>query len=306
MDEPANDETTRERGVDDPARDFEAHRRHLVGLAYRMLGSVAEAEDAVQDAYLRWHRADRAAVGDARAFLSRTVARLCLDRLRAAKARRETYVGPWLPEPLLDAEALAADTASEYASDLSVGLLMALERLSPLERAAFLLHDVFDVGFAEVAALIGRSEAACRQLATRARAHVRAARPRFAVAPEEGSRLVAAFAEAVQRADASGLARLLAADAVLHSDGGGRKTAALNPIVGRDRVARFFAGIAAKFPDVLAASRGASINGLPGLIVTEADGSVQTLAFEIVDGSIAAIYFVRNPDKLAHLAPRLH
>ncbi|NVO15426.1 MAG: sigma-70 family RNA polymerase sigma factor [Rhodoplanes sp.] len=282
---------------------FEAHRRHLLGLAYRMLGSVAEAEDAVQDAYLRWHRTDRAAVENAKAFLSRTVARLCLDRLRSAQARREIYVGPWLPEPVLDADALAADTASEYASDLSVGLMLALERLSPLERAAFLLHDVFDVDFAEVAGLLDRSEAACRQLAARARSHVRDARPRFSVSPELGSSIVSAFAEAVRNADAGALAKLLAADAVLHSDGGGRKAAALNPIFGRDRIARFFAGIATKFPDVVAAQRSAIINGLPGLIVTEADGSLQTMAFEIADGEITAIYFVRNPDKLAHLAP---
>lgn len=285
---------------------FEAHRRHLLGLAYRMLGSVAEAEDAVQDAYLRWHRTERTAVEDAKAFLSRTVARLCLDRLRAVRARREIYVGPWLPEPLLDADALAADTASEYAADLSVGLMLALERLSPLERAAFLLHDVFDVDFAEVAGLLDRSEAACRQLAARARSHVRDARPRFPVPPEHGARLVTAFIDAVRQADAGALAKLLAADAVLHSDGGGRKAAALNPILGRDRIARFFAGIATKFPDVVAAQRAATINGLPGLILTETDGSLQTMAFEVADEEITAIYFVRNPDKLGHLAERPH
>lgn len=313
MDEPANapegpntpEGPTSPRTADDPAESFEAHRRHLVGLAYRMLGSVAEAEDAVQDAYLRWHGADRAGVENAKAFLSRTVARLCLDRLRATRARRETYVGPWLPEPLLGAEDFSAGTASEYAADLSVGLMLALERLSPLERAAFLLHDVFDVDFSEVAGLLGRSEEACRQLAARARAHVRTARPRFPVPAEHGSRLVAAFAEAVQRGDPDGLARLLAADAVLHSDGGGRRTAALNPIVGADRIARFFAGIATKFPGVIGTSRGATLNGLPGLIITDTDGLPQTMAFEIVDGTIAAIYFVRNPDKLGHLAPRL-
>ncbi|RAI44546.1 sigma-70 family RNA polymerase sigma factor [Rhodoplanes roseus] len=287
------------------AESFEAHRRHLVGLAYRMLGSVAEAEDAVQDTYLRWHRTDRAGVENAKAFLSRIVTRLCLDRLRSAQARRETYVGPWLPEPVLDADTLAAETASDYAADLSVGLMLALERLSPLERAAFLLHDVFDVGFSEIATLLERNEAACRQLAARARNHVRTARPRFAVPPEVGSTIVAAFAQAVQSADTAALARLLAADAVLHSDGGGKKSAALNPIVGRDRIARFFAGVATKFPDVLAAQRTATINGLPGLLVTESDGSLQTMAFEIVGAEITAIYFVRNPDKLAHLAARL-
>src|SRR5262249_39028048 len=152
------------------------HRRHLVGLAYRMLGSVAEAEDMAQEAYLRWHDADRASVESPRAFLSRVVIRLCLDHIKSARVRREHYVGPWLPEPILDEEPYAADSASEYARDLSATLLLALERLSPLERAAFLLHDVFDVGFAEVARSLERSEAACRQLAARARDHVRQAR----------------------------------------------------------------------------------------------------------------------------------
>src|SRR5262249_13365448 len=152
----------------------------LLGLAYRMLGSVSEAEDAVQDAYLRWHAADRDAVSDVRAFLTTTTTRICLDTLKSARARRETYVGPWLPEPVLDTAALAPDTQTELAEDLSIALLLALDRLSPLERAAFLLHDVFDFSFGEVANALERSEAACRQLATRARTHVRAARPRGA------------------------------------------------------------------------------------------------------------------------------
>jgi RNA polymerase sigma-70 factor, ECF subfamily len=282
------------------AEPFEASRRHLSGLAYRMLGSVAEAEDAVQDAYLRWHRADRNAVVDAKAFLSKTVTRICLDRLKSARARRETYVGPWLPEPVLDAEAFAADTASEYAADLSVGLMLALERLSPLERAAFLLHDVFDVEFGEIADLIGRNEEACRQLAARARTHVRAGRPRFAVPPDVGATIVAAFAAATQSGDVDVLARLLARDAVLHSDGGGRKNAALRPIFGRDRIVRLLTGVTRKFREPIAAARVALVNGLPGLIISFDDGSLQTMAFEIV-GQISAIYVVRNPDKLGHL-----
>jgi RNA polymerase sigma-70 factor (ECF subfamily) len=283
------------------AEPFEASRRHLSGLAYRMLGSVAEAEDAVQDAYLRWHRADRNAVVDAKAFLSKTVTRICLDRLKSARARRETYVGPWLPEPVLDAEAFAADTASEYAADLSVGLMLALERLSPLERAAFLLHDVFDVEFGEIADLIGRNEEACRQLAARARTHVRAGRPRFAVPPDVGATIVAAFAAATQSGDVDVLARLLARDAVLHSDGGGRKNAALRPIFGRDRIVRLLTGVTRKFREPIAAARVALVNGLPGLIISFDDGSLQTMAFEIVGQEISAIYVVRNPDKLGHL-----
>jgi RNA polymerase sigma-70 factor, ECF subfamily len=185
-----------------PARDagasFEAHRRHLTGLAYRMLGSLAEAQDVVQEAYLRWHRTERDVVEDPRAFLSRVVARLCLDQLKSARVRREHYVGPWLPEPVLDPDALAAGNQSDYARDLSMALMLTLERLSPPERAAFLLHDVFDMDFEEVAAALGRSAASCRQLAARGRAHVRASRPRFRPSHEECERLVAAFGAAAQ------------------------------------------------------------------------------------------------------------
>jgi RNA polymerase sigma-70 factor (ECF subfamily) len=290
----------------DAAAIFESNRRHLVGLAYRMLGSLAEAEDAVQDAYLRWHQTDRDAVKNSKAFLSKTVTRLCLDRLKSARARRETYVGPWLPEPVLDADAFAAGTASEYAADLSVGLMLALERLSPLERVAFLLHDVFDVDFADIAGLVGRNETACRQLAARARTHVRAARPRFAVAPETGARIANAFADAIRSTDIDAFARLLARDAVLAADGGGKAAAARRPIVGRDAITNFFAGLARLHPGAIAGARVTTINGMPGLIVTFTDGSLQTMALEIDGEAIAAIYVVRNPDKLAHVAERAH
>ena len=289
-------------GEPDAARDFEPHRRHLVGLAYRMLGSLAEAEDAVQEAYLRWHRADRASVANPRAFLSKTVTRLCLDTLKSARARRETYVGPWLPEPVLDAAALAADTASDYADDLSVTLMLALERLSPLERAAFLLHDVFDMDFAEVGETLGRNAAACRQLAARARDHVRAARPRFRVSAEDGAKVVDAFLAASRSGDAGGLARLLAESAVLYTDGGGKKIAALNPIYGRDRIVRFWTSVARKQQlHPVIGVRPAEVNGLPGFVAVERDGTRQTVALDLRDGTIAAIYIVRNPDKLHHV-----
>src|SRR5579871_2126519 len=164
--------------MSNPAESFEPYRRRLLGLAYRMLGSMADAEDAVQETYLRWHGADRDNVSEPRGFLMTTTTRICLDMLTSARARREEYVGPWLPEPVLDTAALAPDNLSELAEDLSIALLLTLERLSPLERAAFLLHEVFDFSFSEVAATLQRSEAACRQLAARARAHVRAVRPR--------------------------------------------------------------------------------------------------------------------------------
>ena len=167
-------------GPSDAAASFEPFRRRLLGLAYRMLGSMADAEDAVQETYLRWHRADRDTVTDPRAFLMTTTSRICLDMLTSARARREEYVGPWLPEPVLDTASLAPDRHTELAEDLSIALLLTLDRLSPLERAAFLLHDVFDFSFGEVANALERSEAACRQLAARARAHVRDTRPRGA------------------------------------------------------------------------------------------------------------------------------
>jgi RNA polymerase sigma-70 factor, ECF subfamily len=216
---------------------FEPHRRALTGLAYRMLGSVSDAEDVVQDAFLRWHAAPRGEVAEPRAYLMRVVTRLCLDVMKSAQARRETYVGPWLPEPVLDAASVQPDTAGELAEDISVALLLALERLSPAERAAFLLHDVFDRDFSEVAAALGRSEAACRQLASRARAHVRASPRRFSADPAEGQRLAAAFMLAAQTGDVAALTGLLAADATLHSDGGGVRIAALNIIRGADRMA---------------------------------------------------------------------
>lgn len=287
--------------ADTSAATFESQRQRLLGVAYRMLGSIAEAEDAVQDAYLRWHEVDQTTVRNAQAFLTRMVSRICLDRLKSARVRRETYVGPWLPEPILDAEQLAVETTNEYATDLSVGLMLALERLSPLERAAFLLHDIFDVDFAEIAELIGRNEAACRQLAARARGHVRAARPRFTMPADGGESLVAAFNTAMQSGDLSALAKTLAEDAVLHSDGGGKRAAALNPIYGRDKIVRFLDGVTHKFPEPTFEIRMTRINGLPGLIFRFEDGAMQTMAFEIENDAIINIYVMRNPDKLAHL-----
>jgi len=192
------------------APDFEPHRPFLAGLAYRMLGSVAEAEDVVQDAFLRWSEVDRAAVAEPRAYLARVVSRLCLDRMKSASHRRETYVGMWLPEPVV------AEPAAGLADDLSVALLLALERLSPLERAAFLLHDVFDMDYAAVGEAIDHTEAACRQLAARARAHVREDRPRYPTGDAEARKLADAFVMAAATGDVAGLAGLLAEDAVLY------------------------------------------------------------------------------------------
>jgi RNA polymerase sigma-70 factor, ECF subfamily len=297
---------------------FEPHRRRLLGLAYRMLGSMADAEDAVQDAYLRWHAADRDNVSDPRAFLMTTTTRICLDMLTSARARREEYVGPWLPEPVLDTAALAPDSRTELAEDLSIALLLMLDRLSPLERAAFLLHDVFDFSFREVATTLERSEAACRKLATRARTHVRELRPRGAIAPKarpseidpKHARLMSAFAAATQSGDLDALKQMLATDARIVTDGGGKVRSALEVIEGADRAAQFLVDVTRKRPDAWWRAdfrpRFAIINGLPGILIDSSEGPVQTTAFEIEGDVVQALYVVRNPDKLRHLAPRPH
>lgn len=277
---------------------FETERRRLQRLAYRMLGSVAEAEDVVQDAWLRWDRAG-AAADNPQAWLMQTVTRLCLDRLKSARSRRETYVGPWLPEPLIEE---VADDPVERAEDVSVAFLLALERLSPLERAVFLLHDVFDQDYAQIAGQLDRGEAAVRQLASRARAHVKDGRPRFTVSPETSMKLAAAFLQAAAGNDMTALSSLLAQDAILISDGGGKRPAALRPMVGRDDVMQLLKGIQArKGFDNPTRMRPVLINGAPGVIMEVFDG-VQTMAFEPgEDGLIAAIYIMRNPDKLGHV-----
>jgi RNA polymerase sigma-70 factor (ECF subfamily) len=285
---------------DDPIAPY---RRRLLGLAYRMLGSRSDAEDVVQDAYLRFADADD--VRNPEAFLVTVVTRLCLDRLKSAKAQREVYVGPWLPEPVFDTDGLATEVATELADDLSFALLLALDRLSPQERAAFLLHDVFDIPFSEIAAMLDRSEPACRQLATRARRAVRDERPLPAAAPDSHEHLLKAFLEAVGSGDLSRLAGLLRKDAVAVTDGGGRKSAALNPIHGADKIARVFIGLAGKHAGRDIHVEPAMINGSIGALLY-LDGELDhTLSVSIDGGKIAAIYLVRNPDKLRHAPAQL-
>jgi RNA polymerase sigma-70 factor (ECF subfamily) len=295
--------------MSNPSSSFEPYRRRLLGLAYRMLGSVADAEDAVQDTYLRWHATDRDKVSDPRAFLMTTTTRICLDMLTSARARREKYVGPWLPEPVVDTAALAPDSQTELAEDLSVALLLTLDRLSPLERAAFLLHDVFEFRFSEVAAALERSETACRQLAARARAHVRAVRPRGTTAPlarrgeidPKHEQLMSAFVAASRSGDLNALTQLLASDVRVVTDGGGKVPAALNVLEGADRAAQFLVGATRKGWRDEFRLRFATINGLPGVIVDSPQGPVQTAAFEIDGEVIRALYVVRNYEKLRHL-----
>jgi RNA polymerase sigma-70 factor (ECF subfamily) len=279
----------------DAAASFDPLRPRLARVAYRMLGSVADAEDVVQEAFIRWLGANRAAVREPEAFLRRTVTRLCLDQLKSARRRRETYIGPWLPEPLVARE-------GEEVEDVTLPLMLALERLSPLERAAFLLHDVFGLGFAEVAATIDRDPAACRQLAARARGHVREARPRYQVEQRRGLEIAEAFYAASRSGDMAALGAMLASDVSIHSDGGGKRSAAVAPVLGRRtalRLLKALAVLARKYPP--RAMRTAMVNGLPGFVTREADGQLQTTALDIEDGRIAAIYIMRNPDKLRHL-----
>ena len=284
----------------DAAAVFDPLRQRLVRVAYRMLGSIADAEDVLQDAFLRWLDVDRDAVREPEAFLRRVVTRLCLDRLKSVRRGRETYIGPWLPEPVVE-------SAEDEIDDVTLPLLMALERLSPLERAAFLLHDVFGLGFEEVAATIGRDPAACRQLASRARGHVRADRPRYPVPRERGLEIAEAFFAASRDGDMEHLRALLTADVTLYADGGGKVPARKAPAAGLADVIRMFA----TFASVYAVSRSrlvryGFINGLPGFITIERGDILQATALEIEHEGVVAIYVMRNPDKLRHIADTVH
>lgn len=278
---------------DDLAASFDPLRPKLTRVAYRMLGSVADAEDVVQETFIRWIGTDRTCVREPEAFLRRAVTRLCLDVLKSARRRRETYIGTWLPDPVIEAEA---------DEDVTLPLLLALERLSPLERAAFLLHDVFGLGFDEVAATIQRDTAACRQLASRARVHVREARPRHRVEKERVLELAKAFFAASRDGDIAALKSILADGVAAYVDGGGKRRAATRPLHGLHAVIRLHTGLARTY-----AQHGSAlvnigfVNGLPGFVTQEADGELQSTALEIVGGKIVRIYVVRNPEKLLHL-----
>ncbi|HSX55687.1 MAG TPA: sigma-70 family RNA polymerase sigma factor [Sphingomonas sp.] len=275
------------------AESFDPLRPKLIRVAYRMLGSVADAEDVVQEAFVRWMGTDRSEVREPEAFLRRTVTRLCLDQLKSARHQRETYIGPWLPDPVVE---------EEPEEDVTLPLMLALERLSPLERAAFLLHDVFGVSFDEIAKTLDRDATACRQLAARARAHVRESRPRFAVEQQHGLAIAEAFFAASRTGDMTALGAMLAADVSMHSDGGGKRAAAMQLVLGLKHVMKLHKSLGVlfrKYGSQLV--RTGFVNGLPGFVTMEADGEIQTTALEIEDGRIVAIYVTRNPDKLRHL-----
>ncbi len=291
---------------------FERHRAHLTSIAYRMLGEMGGAEDVVQEAWLRWRRAEGDDIRDPKAWLSAVTVRLALDALRSARARRETYVGPWLPEPLLpdDMRAFAADgpaARAELASDLSLALLHVLERLSPEERAALILHDAFDSDYPDIAAVLGKTEAACRKLVSRARERVKADRPRHTVSGEQHRALLERFLAAAASNDTTALVPMLADDVILYSDGGGRAAAALNPIYGADKVSRFIAGTMRKFaPAGGLVAEATELNGAPAFLLRDGANLHSALTIEIDGDEISAIYLVRNPDKLGRLSLASH
>jgi RNA polymerase sigma-70 factor, ECF subfamily len=284
---------------------FESERKRLTNVAYRMLGRWSEAEDAVQDAYLRWQAADHAAIETPAAWLTTVTVRLCLDRMRRAKASREVYVGPWLPEPILTMEGGERREAEmeSFADDLSLGLMVVLERLGPEERAAFILREAFDSSYAEIAAALGKNEPAVRQLISRARERVRAERPRFRAAPDAHQRLMTEFLSAVAANDTSRLVALMKSDVRFVSDGGGKAPAALRVVNAPAEVAQLILH--------LAGAKGGpremkfiAVNGVPSVWFVDGQG-FETIAQLDVDGDlIGAIYIVRNPEKLAHL--KLH
>ncbi|MDR3639354.1 MAG: RNA polymerase sigma-70 factor, partial [Isosphaeraceae bacterium] len=270
----------------EPDAVFEEHRPALARLAYRMLGSLADADDVVQDAYLRWTRANRAPVEAPRAYLFSVVTNLCIDRRQAIDARKEAYVGPWLPEPVVETD---PSRGIEAAESVSLALLVVLEALTPLERAAFLLKRVFNYDYAEIAAMLGKAEPACRQLVSRAERQVHERRPRFEADPVEAERLTGAFLNACATGDLDGLLSVLAPDAVFVSDGGGKATAALVPIRGADRVARLFLGLTRKAPAGTEYRR-VWVNGRPGLIAVYQGQVANVLTFDVADERIVACY----------------
>src|SRR5215510_1345422 len=288
--------------MDSSAEIFSAYRRRLFGIAYRMLGSRADAEDILQETYLRWLDSHTAAPHSLEAWLVTVVTRLCIDRLRSAKAEREVYTGAWLPEPLVSPEPLSPDQTLELASDLSIAFLLVLERLAPDERAAFLLHEVFDFAYAEIGRILGKTPAACRQIVHRAKQRVQDDRPRFAVSREAHGQLLAKFLAAASAGRREQIMSLLADDVRVTTDGGGKVSSFRKVVQGADRVARFYAGLSRKFAG-RSGYRLAEINGAPGLL-RYLDGQVESAQAFVMHGTqIGAIYIVRNPDKLQGIVP---
>lgn len=278
--------------------DPESHRPRLFHIAYRMLGRVTEAEDMVQETLLRWHRSPHTEIREPQAWLSATITRLCIDQLRLARRQREEYVGVWLPEPLLETPPYDPASEAVLADSLSMAFMLMLEELDPVDRAVFLLREAFGYDYAGIADIVEKSEANCRQIVARAKAHL--ARPSGPppTATEEAERLVHEFVEATRTGDLADLISRLTDDAVLYSDGGGKVRAALLPIIGPDRIARMFIGLRRFHTDGPPPARFVRINGSPGVITLGSDGHPSAMTFALEQGKVKAIYVVRNPDKL--------
>jgi len=285
----------------DRLTEFNRYRGLLFSIAYRMLGSVADAEDIVQEAFIRWHGASDVEIRSTRSFLVTVVSRLSINHLQSARAQREEYFGQWLPEPLLTEPGADPFTLARVDESLSVAFLVLLERLTPVERAVFLLREVFDYEYSEIGQMVGKDEANCRQILRRARQHISEVRPRFKPSAEQQQQLLANFLQASTTGDLERLVALLSAEAVLHSDGGGKAAAVPNLVHGADKVARAIIGGLKKLVPKNLTGRIAQVNGQPGF-VSYLEGrpySVVTIAVE--DGRIRAVYIVTNPEKLAHL-----
>jgi RNA polymerase sigma-70 factor (ECF subfamily) len=280
---------------------FEQHRRRLFSIAYRMPGSLADAEDTLQDAFIRWQRASEADIRSPKAFLVTIVSRLCINQLKSARMRREEYVGEWLPEPLVTEPGSQASEIPHVDESVSLALLLLLERLTPVERAVFLLREIFDYTHAEIAAVLGLSEANCRQLLRRARQHVRMARPRFTASAQEHVDLLERFRQAAGSGDMDRLLALLSSDVVLHSDGGGKAPALPKPIYGPDKVARAIVHGLGKLVSQNVVQQIVQINGEPGVVSYLNGWPHSVLALDASEGRIRAIYIVTNPEKLSHL-----
>jgi RNA polymerase sigma-70 factor, ECF subfamily len=304
-------------GADGPGRDstdaaYQSLRPLMFAIAYRMLGSVTEAEDIVQEAFLRYHRAlaAHASPESPKAYLSAVTTRLCIDHARSARARREAYVGEWLPEPLLTGPPVSAgrpaDPAelAERSDSVSMAFLLMLERLSPVERAVFLLHDVFSYGYDETARIVGKSESNCRQLAHRARQHVSEHRPRYEPSPDHRAELASKFFAAVDDGDLDGLVSMLAADATVYGDSGGTRPSWPRPITGADKVGRLMLGLAAQARAAGVTYRPAQVNGQPGVVLVDRDDKlVSVMVLDIADGRVQTVRSVISRDKLRHLGP---
>ncbi len=283
---------------------FEGHRQLLFGIAHRMLGTVMDAQDIVQDTFLRWQQISPDEVNSPRAWLTTVVTRLCINHLNSARVQRETYVGPWLPEPLVAERESQPVENAQLADSLSLAFLVVLETLTPTERAVFILREVLNCEFSEIAPIVNRSEVNCRQILARARKHVEERRPRFDSSPEQAEELTLRFQRAVKNGEIENLSDYLADDVVLVSDGGGKARALLRPICGSEPIARLLVGAARKFGSKAEEVKKATINGLPGLVSFEGDRALRVMAFGIRDGRIHELFIITNPDKLRHLSRR--